>query len=108
MITATPPRAIIGTLDQIAAVTRRPADTQSEFYGRVIESGIVLNAGNELKIASVTNPDWRLIRKEDELYFLKKTLKVDDSPAKARDETSTSSLHEHVPDIIKFWTRAKG
>ena len=66
VVTQTPPKVIIGKLEEIAALTRRPTDTFSEFYGRTIERGSLLNGGAEVKISSATNPDWRLIRKEEE------------------------------------------
>ena len=107
MITATQPKTIIGNLEEIGAITRRPPDTQSEFYGRVVERGTVLNGGRSMKVASVTNPDWRLIRKEDEDYFVEKTLKTEDASKTKYDSASAVSIQEHIPDIIKFWTRAK-
>ena len=108
MISATPPRAIVGKLDEIAVVTRRPPDTQSEFFGRVVERGTLLNGGKQMKIPSVTNPDWRLIRKEDEEYFLKNTLKTQSATSRTADSSEVSELQKHIPDIIKFWARAKG
>ena len=108
LITATPPRATIGKLEEIAAITRRPPDTQSEFYGRIVERGTLLNGGRSMKIVSVINPDWRLIRKEDEDYFVKNTLRTEDASKTLRDSAGTASIQEHIPDILKFWTRAKG
>ncbi|CAF0922399.1 unnamed protein product [Rotaria sp. Silwood1] len=108
LITQTPPKVIIGKLEEITALTRKPLDTQSEFYGRIIESGVVLNGGREIKITSTTNPDWRLIRKEDEDYYLKNTIKTQETSDKNREQTSVSLLQEHIPDIIKFWARTNG
>ena len=107
-ITSTPPRAIVGNLDEIAAVTRKPADTQSEFFGRVVQRGTLLNNGKEMKIVSATNPDWRLIRKEDEEYFRQNTFKTQSTTSQTGDESHTNELQKHIPDIIKYWARAKG
>lgn len=107
-ITRTPPKAIIGKLEEITALTRKAPDTQSEFYGRIIQNGVVLNGGREIKISSATNPDWRLILKEDEDYYLKNTKKTQETPDKSLDQTSVSFLQEHIPDIIKYWKRTNG
>ncbi|CAF0905915.1 unnamed protein product [Rotaria sordida] len=108
LITQTPPKVIIGKLEEITALTRKLPDIQSEFYGRIIESGVVLNGGREIKIPSTINPDWRLIRKEDEDYYLKNTIKTQEASDKNREQTSISLLQEHIPDIIKFWARTNG
>lgn len=108
MITQTPAKVIIGTLDEIAALTRRAADTQSEFFGRIVERGVLLNAGRPMKISSAINPDWRLIRREEEEYFRRNTIKTQDTKDKTRDESSVNTLQEHIPDIMKFWTRTNG
>ncbi|CAF1079837.1 unnamed protein product [Adineta steineri] len=62
----------------------------------------------EMKIKSAINPDWQLIRKEDEDYYRQNTLKTQDISDKSRDQTSISSLQEHIPNIIKFWARTNG
>ena len=108
MITQTPPKVIIGKLDEIAALTRKPPDTQSTFYGSIVERGVVLNGGREMKIQSAINPDWRLIRKEEEDYYRKNTTKTQEKSDKHLDQTSVNTLQEHIPDIIKFWARANG
>ncbi len=108
VITQTPPRVIIGKLDEIAALTRKSADTRSEFFGRIIERGVVLNGGREMKIPSIINPDWRLIRREDEDYYRKNTIKTQEASDKIRDQTTVNPLQEHIPDIIKFWARTNG
>ncbi|CAF1123849.1 unnamed protein product [Rotaria magnacalcarata] len=108
MITQTPPKIIIGKLDEITILTRKLPDTQSEFVGRIVENGLVLNSGRETKIPSATNPDWRLIRKEDEAYYLKHTNKTQETSDKNREKTNISLLQEHIPDIIKFWARTNG
>ncbi len=108
MITETPPRVIIGKLDEIAALTRKSTDTQSEFFGRIVERGVLLNGGREMKIPSVINPDWRLVRREDEDYYRKNTIKTQETSDKSRDQTSINTLQEHIPDIIKFWARTNG
>ncbi|CAF0890493.1 unnamed protein product [Adineta ricciae] len=105
VITQTPPKVIIGKLDEIAALTRKPIDTKSEFYGRIIDRGVLLNGGREMKIPSAVNPDWRLIRREDEDYYRKNTLKTQDAKDTSRDTTANRSLQEHIPDIMKFWGR---
>lgn len=107
-ITQTPPKVIIGKLEEIAAITRKAVDTQSEFYGRIVDRGVVLNGGRDMKISSAINPDWRLIRKEDEEYYRKNTIKTQDISEKNRDQTSVNPLQEHIPDIIKFWARTNG
>ncbi|CAF2492576.1 unnamed protein product [Rotaria sp. Silwood2] len=108
LITQTPPKVVIGKLEEITALTRKPLDIQSEFYGRIIESGAVLNGGREMKVLSATNPDWRLILKEDENYYLKNTITTQETSDKNREQTSISLLQEHIPDIIKFWARTNG
>ncbi|CAF0826330.1 unnamed protein product [Adineta steineri] len=108
VITQTPPKVIVGKLDEIAAITRKPLDTQSEFFGRIVDRGVLLNGGREMKIKSAINPDWRLIRKEDEDYYRQNTLKTQDISDKSRDQSSISSLQEHIPNIIKFWARTNG
>jgi len=107
-ITRTPPKVIIGKLDEISALTRKPPDVQSEFFGRIVDRGVALNSGREMKIPSAINPDWRLIRKEDEEYYRQNTNKTQQSSDQTRDQSSTSSLQEHIPDIIKFWARTNG
>jgi hypothetical protein len=108
VITQTPPTVIVGKLDEITALTRKAADTQSEFFGRIIERGVILNGGREMKIPSAINPDWRLIRREDENYYRKNTIKTQEISDKSRDQTSVNLLQEHIPDIIKFWARTNG
>ncbi|UJR38001.1 hypothetical protein I4U23_030683 [Adineta vaga] len=108
VITQTPPKVVTGKLDEIAALTRKPVDTKSEFYGRIVDRGILLNGGREMKIRSAINPDWRLIRKEDEDYYRKNTMKTQETTVKSQDKKGTHSLQEHIPDIIKFWTRTNG
>jgi hypothetical protein len=61
-----------------------------------------------MKIPSSINPDWRLIRKEDEVYFRKNTTKTQEASDKTRDQINANTLQEHIPDIIKFWTRTHG
>jgi hypothetical protein len=106
VVTDTPPKVIIGKLDEIAALTRKPADTTSDFFGRIIERGIVLNNGREMKISSAINPDWRLIRKEDEDYFRQNTTRTQQTTDKIHDQSSINVLQEHIPDIVKYWARA--
>lgn len=89
-------------------MTRKPLDVKSEFYGRVVERGVLLNNGREMKIPSAINPDWRLIRREDEEYFRRNTIKTQTTMEKTREESKTSVLQEHLPDIIKFWARTNG
>ncbi len=108
VITQTPPKVIIGKLDEIAALTRKSIDTQSEFFGRIVEYGVLLNGGREMKILSAINPDWRLIRREDEEYFRRNTLKIQDITDKTRDQSNINILQEHIPDIIKYWARTNG
>ncbi|CAF0721647.1 unnamed protein product [Adineta steineri] len=108
VITQTPPKVIVGKLDEIATITRKLPDTQSEFFGRIVDRGVLLNGGREMKIKSAINPDWRLIRKEDEDYYRQNTLKTQDISDKSRDQSSISSLQEHIPTIIKFWARTNG
>ena len=108
VITQTPPRAIVANLDEIATITKKSADTRSEFFGKVIERGVLLNGGREMKITSVTNPDWRLILRQDEEYYKKNTIKTQESTISTGDETGLVSLQEHIPEIMKFWARAKG
>jgi hypothetical protein len=108
VVTQTPPKVIIGKLDEIAALTRKPIDTQSEFYGRIIDRGVILNGGREMKISSAINPDWRLIRKEDEDYYRKNTIKTQETSDKSRDQMGVNPLQEHISDIIKFWARTNG
>ncbi|CAF0823751.1 unnamed protein product [Adineta steineri] len=62
----------------------------------------------EMTIKSAINPDWRLIRKEDEDYYRQNTIKTQVISDKSRDQTSISSLQEHIPNIIKFWARTNG
>jgi hypothetical protein len=108
VITQTPPKVIIGKLDEIAALTRKASDTQSEFYGRIIERGVVLNGGRDAKVPIAINPDWRLIRREDEAYYRKNTIRTQEISDKSRDQTGVNTLQEHIPDIIKFWARTHG
>jgi hypothetical protein len=108
MITQTPPKVIIGKLDEIAALTRKSADTQSEFFGRIVDRGVVLNGGREMKISSAINPDWRLIRREEEDYYHKNTIKTQEKSDQIGDQTNVNPLQEHIPDIIKFWARTNG
>jgi len=61
-----------------------------------------------MKIPSIINPDWRLIRREDEDYYRKNTIKTQEASDKIRDQTSINPLQEHIPDIIKFWARTNG
>jgi hypothetical protein len=105
MITQTPPKVITGKLDEIAALTRKPVDTQSEFYGRLVHRGVVMNGGREMKVKSAINPDWRLIRREEEDYYRANTLKTQEASDKSRDAMASSALQEHIPEIIKFWAR---
>lgn len=105
-ITQTPPKVIIGRLDEIAELTRKPADTQSEFFGRIVDRGVVMNAGREVKIKSAINPDWRLIRREEEEYYRTNTSKTQATSEKSSDAATSNPLQEHIPEIIKFWTRA--
>ena len=108
MITQIPPKVIIGKLDEIAALSRKPPDTLSEFYGRIVEHGIVLNGGREMKIPSALNPDWRLIRKQDENYYRENTIKTQEEPDKKYEQAGSNLLQEHLPNIIKFWARTNG
>ena len=108
MVTHPPPKVIIGKLDEIAALTRKAPDTQSEFFGRVVERGILLNGGREMKIASAINPDWRLIRKEEEEYFRRNTMKTQERIDKTLDQSSANLLQEHISDIVKYWARTNG
>ena len=107
-ITRTPPKVLVGKLDEINALTRKPPDVQSEFYGHVVERGALLNGGREMKIPSAINPDWRLIRREEEEYFRRNTIKTQAATDKIREESKTNVLQEHLPDIIKFWARTNG
>ncbi len=107
-VTHTPPKVIIGKLDEIATLTRKSPDTQSEFLGRTVERGVMLNSGGEMKISNVINPDWRLIRKEDEEYFRKNTIKTQETTKKIRDQSNVNLLQEHIPHIIKYWARTNG
>ena len=75
------------------------------FFGRVTERGVLLNNGREMKISSAINPDWRLIRKEDEEYFRQNTKKTQQTD-KISDQSSVNILQEHLPEIIKYWERA--
>jgi hypothetical protein len=104
VVTNTPPRVIIGKLDEIAAITRKAPDTTSEFFGRITERGVLLNKGREMKIPSAINPDWRLIRKEEEEYFRQNTKKTQQTD-KTSDQSSVNILQEHIPEIIKYWER---
>ena len=99
---------IIGKLDDIAVLTRKSADVQSEFFGRIVERGMMLNNGREMKISSAVNPDWRLIRREDEDYYHQNTIKTQGITDKTRDQSSANLLQEHIPDIIKYWARTNG
>ena len=108
VVTQTPPKVIIGKLEDIAALTRRPTDTFSEFHGRIIERGTLLNGGADVKISSATNPDWRLIRKEEEDYFRKNTVKTAAASTKSGAQATANPLRENISDIIKFWERTHG
>ena len=108
VITQTPPKVVLGKLEEISALTRKAPDTYSEFFGRIVDRGVVLNGGREMKIPSAINPDWKLIRKEDEDYYRQHTIKTQDSSKKIRDQTNENTLQEHIPDIIKFWARTNG
>ncbi len=107
-MTPTPPKAIIGKLEEIAIITKKPPDVQSEFFGRIVDRGVMLNKGREMKISSVTNPDWRLIRREEEEYYRKNTIKTQEKKDETRDQSSVNLLQEHIPDIIKYWKRTNG
>jgi hypothetical protein len=108
VVTQTPPKVIIGKLEEIAVLTRKSADVQSEFFGRIVERGVMLNNGRVMKISSAINPDWRLIRREEEEYYRQKTMKTQETMDKTRDQSSVNLLQEHIPDIIKYWARTKG
>ncbi|CAF0771240.1 unnamed protein product [Didymodactylos carnosus] len=70
VITKTPPKVIIAKLDEIAKLTQKVEDTVSTFYGITVENG---EKRGEMKLSGVTNPDWRLIPKANESYYLKNT-----------------------------------
>ena len=108
VITQLPPKVFIGKLDEIAALSTKPADTQSEFYGRLVQRGAVLNNGREMKVQSSLNPDWRLIRKDDEDYYLKNTTETLETSDENLEQKNANLLQEHIHDIIKFWTRTNG
>jgi hypothetical protein len=99
---------IIGKLDEIAVLTKKSPDVQSEFFGRIVDRGVMLNNGREMKLSSVVNPDWRLILREDEEYYRRNTIKIQDKIDQTRDQSSINLLQEHIPDIIKYWKRTNG
>lgn len=108
MVTQTPARVLVGKLEEINALARKAPDTQSEFYGRIVQRGVLLNAGRTMKIPSAINPDWRLIRREDEEYYRKNTIRTQTTNEKIQEESNNSALQEHIPEIMKFWTRTHG
>lgn len=108
MITQTPPKAIVGELEEISVITKKPPDTQSEFFGKVVERGILLNEGREMKISSAINPDWRLILRQDEAYYKSRTQSQQTRMKAGDDRTKLSPLQRNIGEIIKFWARAKG
>ncbi len=99
---------IIGKLDEIAVLTKKSPDVQSEFFGRIVDRGVMLNNGREMKLSSVINPDWRLILREDEEYYRRNTIKIQDKIDQTRDQSSINLLQEHISDIIKYWKRTNG
>lgn len=108
MVTRTPPKVLVGKLEEINTLARKPPDTQSEFYGRVVQRGVLLNNGREMKIPSAINPDWRLIRREEEEYYRQNTIKTQTTTEKIPDESNRNNLQEHIPEIMNFWTRTHG
>jgi hypothetical protein len=108
VVTRAPPKVIIGKLDEIAVLTKKSPDVQSEFFGRIVDRGVMLNNGREMKLSSVINPDWRLILREDEEYYRRNTIKIQDKIDQTRDQSSINLLQEHISDIIKYWKRTNG
>lgn len=108
VVTRAPPKVIIGKLDEIAVLTKKSPDVQSEFFGRIVDRGVMLNNGREMKLSSVVNPDWRLILREDEEYYRRNTIKIQDKIDQTRDQSSINLLQEHISDIIKYWKRTNG